>query len=213
MSFWMNNIKKYFKQSPITISLISICVIVYIISFLRYGLEMDALEGLEFVGFNPLYIYLYNDYYRIVTSQFMHYGLMHLIVNTYSLFGIGMFIESVFSKKDFMIIIISALVSTTGIPYLLFLINGFEAQVVSGGISGVVFGLIGSLGALAVIYKDVFMHVFKQLSSNLILMLIISFIVPSVSLSGHLSGLAGGFISTFIIVILKKNKRKNNLVN
>jgi rhomboid protease GluP len=209
----MNNIKKYFEKSPITSLLIAICVVSYIISFLKYGIEMNALDGLEFGGYNPLYVYVYNEYYRIISSQFIHFGIIHLIMNCYSLFGIGMFIESVFSKNKFLIITISSLIATTGIPYLLFLINGFEANVVSGGISGVVFGMIGALAALAIVYKDVFLHVFKQLSSNLILMLVISFIVPSVSLSGHLSGFVGGFISTYIIIYFKNKKTKDTLLN
>lgn len=209
----MNNIKRYFKKSPVTFSLITICVVCYVISFIRYGIEMSAMEGLEFGGYNPLYVYFNHEYFRIITSQFIHFGLMHLLMNCYSLYGIGMFIESVFSKNKFIIITISSLIATTGIPYLLFLINGFEANVVSGGISGVVFGMIGALAALAIVYKDVFLHVFKQLSSNLILMLIISFIVPSVSLSGHLSGFIGGFISTYIIIYLKNKKTKKTLLN
>lgn len=209
----MNNLKQYFKKSPITCSLIAVCIISYIISFFKYGIEMSALESLEFGGYNPLYVYYNNEYYRIITSQFIHYGLIHLAMNCYSLFGIGMFIESVFSKKNFTIITISSFVSTTGIPYLLFLMNGFEANVVSGGISGVVFGMIGSLAALAFVYKDVFLHIFKQLSSNLILMLLISFLVPSVSLSGHVSGLIGGFISTYVIISIKNKKVKETLLN
>ena len=209
----MNNIYKYFKRSPITSFLIAICIIVYLISFLRYGIEMNALEGIEFGGYNPIYVYAFNEYYRIITSQFIHFGLMHLLMNVYSLYGIGSFIESAFSRKNFMIITISSLLATTGIPYILFLINGFEANTVCGGISGLVFGMIGSLGALAIIYKNIFMRVFKQLSTNLILMLVISFLIPSVSLSGHLSGLVGGFVSTYIIINLKNIKRKERLIN
>lgn len=209
----MNNINIYFRKNPITSVLIAACVIVYFISFIRYGIEMSALEGIEFGGYNPLYVFVYNEYYRIISSQFIHFGILHLLMNVYSLSGIGSFIESVFSKKSFLIIVISSLLTTTGLPYMLFLINGFEATTVSGGISGLVFGMIGSLGALAIVYKDIFMRIFKQLSSNLILMLIISFVVPSVSLSGHLSGLIGGFVSTYIIIYFKNKKIKETLIN
>ena len=209
----MNNIKQHLQKSPITCSLIIICIIVYLISFMKYGIEMNALQGLDFGGYNPLYVFVYNEYYRIITSQFIHFGLMHLIMNCYSLYGIGAFIESVFSKNKFTIIIISSLIATTGLPYLLFLFNGFEANTVSGGISGLVFGMIGALAALAIVYKDVFLRIFKQLSSNLILMLVISFLVPSVSLSGHLSGFIGGFVSAYIIIFIKSKKTKKTLIN
>ena len=75
-----------------------------------------------------------------------------------------MFVESVLKTKKYLIVIIVSALTTSGLPYLLYLINGFEVDVVSGGISGVIFGVIGSLGALAMFYKDVFLSIFKQLT-------------------------------------------------
>ena len=78
-----------------------------------------------------------------------------------------------------------------------------------GGISGVVFGLIGSLLALSVLYGDVYSYLFKQIVSSVVLMLFISVAVPSISLVGHLGGMIGGCCN----VCFRKDrfkKRKNN---
>lgn len=211
----MEEILEKYKKCPITIGLIFICIVVYILSVFVYGPTMDAQQGLRFGAYNPLFVSWYHDYYRLLTANFVHFGLLHIVVNCYSLYGLGMFVESVLKTKKYLIVIIVSALTTSGLPYLLYLINGFEVDVVSGGISGVIFGVIGSLGALAMVYKDVFLSIFKQLTPNLIAMLFISFLVPSISLSGHVSGLIGGFVSTYILLNKKsKNKsRYNDLLN
>lgn len=204
----MNELLYKYKKSPITYSVIGICIVVYVVSVLMYGVEMSAYEGLTFGGYNPLLVAFGGDYYRLITANFIHFGLLHIVVNCYSMLGLGVFIENTLSRVEYIIILGVSALFTTLLPFVLFLINGFEANVVSGGISGVIFGLVGSLGALALCYKDVFMTVFKQLAPNVTMMLVISFIVPSISLSGHVSGMIGGFVATYIILKLKR-KQKN----
>lgn len=211
----LNELKRKFKKFPITISLIGICVVVYVISFVLFGEEMNTQEGLVMGAYNPLYVYYKHEIYRLFTANFIHFGLLHIAVNCYSLYGLGMFIEASLKTKKYVIVLLISALATTTLPFLLFLLNGFGVYSVSGGISGVIFGLIGALGALALKYRQVFMDVFKQLAPNVILMLVISFVVPSISMSGHLSGLIGGFVSTYVILNIKPKKKNpyRDLVN
>lgn len=206
MNSMLNRFLWKYKSFPITISLICLCILVYAMSFVWFGEEMNALEGLYFGGFNPVYIQLSHEYYRLLSANFIHFGILHLAVNCYSLYGLGLFIEKSLGLKKYLILILVSALTTTGLPYLFYLITGYGANVVSGGISGVIFGLIGALGALALRYKYIYMDIFKQLAANIILMLIISFIIPSISLSGHLAGLIGGFVCTYILLIIKHQK-------
>ena len=77
MSSWMNNmlneLKRKFKKFPITISLIGICVVVYIISFVLFGEEMNTQEGLVMGAYNPLYVYYKHEIYRLFTANFIHH--------------------------------------------------------------------------------------------------------------------------------------------
>lgn len=205
----LDELKRKYKKTPITLGLIAVCVIVYLISFVLFGETMNVFQAMSFGGYNPLYVSYKHEYFRLITANFIHFGLLHIVVNCYSLYGIGMFIESALKKKKYMIVLAVSALTTTGLPYLLFLFNGFEANTISGGISGVIFGLIGALGALALKYRDVFMDVFKQLAPNVIMMLVISFVVPSISWSGHVSGLIGGFVSTYLLLNIKPQKNKN----
>lgn len=69
-----------YKDCIITYGLMGICIIVYLYTTLRYGVEMSAMEGIEVGGFNPLYIYYNHEYFRFITANFIHFGLMHIFV-------------------------------------------------------------------------------------------------------------------------------------
>ena len=50
-----------YKDCIITYGLMGICIIVYLYTTLRYGIEMSAMEGIEVGGFNPfLFIIIMN---------------------------------------------------------------------------------------------------------------------------------------------------------
>lgn len=208
-----NRFMNQYKKTPITLSLIVICVVVYIISFLLYGEEMNVYEGISFGAYTPLFVQFNHEYYRLITANFIHFGLLHLIINCYSLYGLGIFIEVSLKKKNYLIVLLISGLATTGLSYILYLLFGFGAQTVSAGISGIIFGLIGALGALALYYKNVFMDIFKQLAPNVILMLVISLIVPSISMSGHIFGLIGGFVSTWVLLNKPFQKKSRDLLN
>lgn len=197
--------RKDYKNYPITTSLIVISVIVYLLSFILYGPTMNAYQALHLGAYNGFYVQHTHEYYRFITSNFIHFGILHIVVNCYSLYGLGVFIEKVLGKTRYLIVVAIAALATNGLPYLLYLYNGFEGSSVSGGISGIIFGLIGALGALALLYRDIFMHIWRSLLPNLIFMLLISFFVPEISLSGHVSGFIGGFIATYILLNQKRH--------
>ncbi len=146
MNKQINPIFENYKRFPITYSLILLCIVVYIFSFFLYGEEMNAYEALTLGAYNPIYVYVEHQYWRLLTSHFIHFGLLHIVLNCYSLYGLGIFIESVLKKKKYLIMLLISAISTTGLGYLLFLMNGYGIDTVSGGISGIIFGLIGGLG-------------------------------------------------------------------
>ena len=67
MNNMLNELKRKFKKFPITISLIGICVVVYVISFVLFGEEMNTQEGLVMGAYNPLYVYYKHEIYRLLS--------------------------------------------------------------------------------------------------------------------------------------------------
>ena len=79
-----------YKIYKITYFLMAVNVITYLYTSLKYGLSMSAMQGIQVGGFNPLYVYYYHEYYRLITANFIHFGLMHIFCNVYSLYNLGM---------------------------------------------------------------------------------------------------------------------------
>ena len=63
-----------YKIYKITYFLMAVNVITYLYTSLKYGLSMSAMAmGYKLVGFNPLYVYYYHEYYRLITANFIHF--------------------------------------------------------------------------------------------------------------------------------------------
>ena len=98
----MNNIKKY----PVTYTLLALCIMTYIATTLLLSIDMNAMQGLAAGGFNPYYVHVTHQYYRLITANFIHFGLMHIVVNCYSLFDLSCFAEYLIGTKKYIIVIL-----------------------------------------------------------------------------------------------------------
>ncbi len=187
------------KNCPVTWGLIGICVLVYIYTSIRYSFSMNAMQGIEAGAYIPLLITTRHEYYRLITANFIHFGISHILLNMLSLYNVGPFIERIYGRNRYLLLIAGSALGTTGIPYLFTLITNSNPMVVSGGASGIILGLLGGLCYLSLRYKGLYKAAFSSVVPSLVMIALISVIVPSVSLSGHLGGFAGGLITTFLI--------------
>lgn len=199
------------KKYNITQILIGICIVVYLATSFTFSMTMDASQGVLAGGFFPPYVKYFNQYYRLITANFIHFGIIHLLVNCYSLYNIGSFIELVFKKKQCLIIIVFSMISTTLLPYILYLLFGVGGNTVSGGISGIICGLVGSVCYLGLKYRGVYYQVYRKILPSIIFMVFLSVSLAGISLLGHLGGFIGGVIGTYVAIKFKD--RKQNLYN
>ena len=143
---------------------------------------------------SPASVLQYHEYWRIVTSAFLHGGLMHIFVNMMSLWFLGRFIEyAAGSTRMFMIYAVSLVASGLGVIYL----SGPDTATL--GASGAIFGLFGALFAIGLKLGRPGMQLVKDNLGILILNLVITFAVPGISWQAHMSGLLAGFILTLAI--------------
>lgn len=127
-----------------------------------------------------------NEWWRVFTGGFLHHGVLHLAVNMFSLYILGLALEQSLAKIPFMAVYLSSLVSGS-FGALIETPNSLVA-----GASGAIFGLMGALAAL---YLAQGMGLFQTAIGPLLAInLVISFTVRSVSLGGHIGGLIGGFL-------------------
>ena len=130
------------------------------------SMDMNAMQGLACGGFNPYYVQVTHQYYRLITANFIHFGLMHIVVNCYSMYNLSCFVEYLMGSKKYLIVILASMLSTTGLPYIAYLLLGIGAHTVSGGISGVIFGIIGAIGALYLFYPTQLRDIARNLGMN-----------------------------------------------
>jgi len=131
------------------------------------------------------------QWWRLLTSCFVHAGLLHIAFNMWAFWGLGLFVEKLLGRTRFLF------------AYLLAGLGGAVASVwwhpfaVSVGASGAIFGVAGILVALLRFGKVTGEVAYLKAHSRSILAfigynLIFGFISPHVDNSAHLGGLATG---------------------
>lgn len=142
----------------------------------------------------PAAVLVDHQWWRIVTSAFIHGGLMHIFVNMISLWSLGRFVEYIAGSTRMLIIyVISMIAAGLGIVYF----SPPDAATV--GASGAIFGLFGALFAMGFKLGPRGMQLVRDNTGILVLNLIITFTVPAISWQAHVSGLITGFIVTLLI--------------
>jgi membrane associated rhomboid family serine protease len=164
----------------VTFSLIGLCVVVY-------GLEM--LRGIEAVSADwamwPVGIALDNEYYRLVTSMFVHYSLLHIGFNMLVLWMLGPQLEQVLGHVRFSVLY---LVAGLGGSVASFWFS--DPRVLAAGASGAIFGL---MGAYVVVGKALRADV-TQVLGLIAVNIVIGFAVPNTDWRAHLGGLVTGAV-------------------
>lgn len=133
-----------------------------------------------------------HEWYRIVTSGFLHWGMVHLLFNMYALWNIGPVVERAIGRVAYAIVYASALVGGSAGALLV------KPNAITAGASGAIFGL---LGALVVLYRRAGVDIMRSgLGLTLGLNLLITFTIPQISIGGHVGGFVGGIASAWLIV-------------
>jgi len=133
----------------------------------------------------------HGEWWRVLTSGFLHEGLLHIGFNMYILYLLGQMLEPALGRLRFAAIyFVSLLCGSLGA----LIVTPHKPTV---GASGAVFGL---LGAAAVEMRARQIPVFQSGVGGLIVLnLIITFAVPGISYGGHIGGLIGGALAALAL--------------
>ncbi len=85
-------------------------------------------------------------WWRLLSSQYVHLDMMHLLLNCYGIFVLGRFLERCYGARRMLVLYVAS--GTVG-SLASFLINPTPA----GGASGAVFGLVGGLVVFGIKYR------------------------------------------------------------
>jgi len=138
--------------------------------------QQGALQG---------YLTADGDYWRLLTSAFLHGSMPHLLFNMYALYLFGPFVERALGTARFVVAYLTSALAGSIVVYLL-----ADPATVTIGASGAVFGLFGM--ALLFLLKA------KQDVRTLLVLLAINAFIsvagPNISWEGHLGGFVAGVV-------------------
>ena len=128
------------------------------------------------------------QWWRLVTANFLHGGLLHILFNSWALFDVGAIVDQVFGTNRMLVIYFIGGVCG-------YLLSSFWSdQVPSIGASASICGLVGAMIALGVRHRnpmgDAIRGAFVRWA---VYILVMGFIIPHVDNAAHIGGLAGGF--------------------
>ena len=143
------------------------------------------------------------QWYRIITSGFLHDGVFHLGFNCFALWIMGRSLEQFLGRFRFAALyFVSLLGGSVGVLLL-------EPNALAVGASGAIFGLFG---AMAIAQRAVGMSVWASgLGPILAFNLFLTFAVSRISVGGHVGGLVAGGLVGLIYVSMTRSKAPNSL--
>lgn len=174
------------KYPVVTYSLIALNVILYFIPLLFGAHDYEVYNfGLHYS------LVTSGEFYRLITSAFIHGSIFHLLCNCYALYVIGSQLESFLGKTKYLVVyFVSALCGN--LMSIVFMRESFSI-----GASGAIFGLMGSLVYFGYHYRVYLGNIIKsQIIPLICLNLILGFSLTGVDNFAHIGGLIGGFLIT-----------------
>lgn len=187
-----------FGAFPATAVLIAINVIVFLVEiaqgsggFYELGLSRFIVD---FALFGPSVAE--GEWYRLVTSGFLHAGIMHIGFNMLLLFFLGRLLEPALGTPRFLVLYFASLLAGSFGALIL------DPNALTYGASGAVFGLAG---AVFIIARGRGMDALAgEIGFLIVFNLVWSFLYPHISIGAHIGGLIGGVICALVIVAGEK---------
>jgi rhomboid protease GluP len=140
-------------------------------------------------GMKINFLIIKGEYWRLISSAFIHIGIMHLIFNMYGLYSLGTLVENIYGTKKYVLVYFSAALWGS-ISSFIFSTNP------SAGASGAIFGLLGAILFWGQKRPKILSTSF---GINIIIVLVFNlingFTTSGIDNYAHIGGLIGGFVA------------------
>ncbi|MDD6432094.1 MAG: rhomboid family intramembrane serine protease [Lactobacillaceae bacterium] len=183
--------------APVTIILVVIQVLVYLAMTLAGGSTNPAVL-VRFGALQPELLRA-GQWWRLITPVFVHIGFTHLLINSLTLYFLGLYIEQLFGHWRMLVIyFVSAIAGNLCSAYWL-------SGSLAAGASTAIFGLFGAFLMLGESFRDNL--AIRQLSRQFLILVLLNvgtdLLVPGIDLAGHIGGLFAGFLMAYVVAAPK----------
>jgi membrane associated rhomboid family serine protease/Tfp pilus assembly protein PilF len=206
----MNKTRPY-----VTWSLLALNIFIWFVMEASGGTE--NVNVLTVFGVNERIAIWNGEYWRLLSSMFIHIGLLHLAGNCLFLYLCGPLLELSYGHEKFLIIYILSgflgnILSLLGMKY--------SVTGISAGASGALFGILGALISFTIMERKVLpQKLYKSLIKNLIIIvvlnLLVGLIIPNIDILAHSGGFLAGLILGYILeneIYTDEKKKRNKLI-
>ena len=187
---WIETKKKQWISAGVTYFIIGLNILIFLLMSVAGGsTNQDIL-----IRFGAKVNTLVKDgqVWRLITSAFIHIGILHLGFNMYALWTLGPLAEEIFGHWRFLTIYLLSAVGGATASYL------FSPDL-SAGASGAIFGLLGALLANSWRHRQLWHN---GLGLNLLVVigvnLFFGLIQPGIDNYAHLGGLLVGLLNSLL---------------
>ncbi|WP_367110959.1 rhomboid family intramembrane serine protease [uncultured Psychrobacter sp.] len=211
-------IQQLLKTAPVTALLLTSFIGLYIVQFLT-GVDPNnpSTEALLLWGANALPYTMGDEPWRLVSSGFLHIGLMHLLFNGFAMYFFGQVAEPMFGSAKFLALFLLAVIGGNLLnSYITWqsILDGTGQPGLSAGASGGIMG-IGAALLIAALFKISVNGMVLNLKSLILIMginLVYGFAVPGIDNAGHIGGAITGLIIAlgFAIAYRQHSQDANN---
>ncbi len=194
-------------KRPVVTPVLIVLNLLFFLSMYLFGKgSTNVYTLLKFGAFQKDFV-LSGEFYRLITSAFLHIGIFHLLCNMYSLYVIGPELEGFFGKTKFLVLYLGSAFAGNLLS-MVFPGNG----TVSAGASGALFGLLGALVYFGYHYRVYLGSVMKsQIIPLIILNLGIGFAIPGINNMAHIGGLIGGILLAMAVGVPYKSTKADKI--
>lgn len=208
-------IQQLLKTAPVTTLLLISFIGLFIIQVLT-GVDANnpSTEALLKWGANALPFTMNEEPWRLVSSAFLHIGLMHLLFNGFAMYFFGQIAEPMFGSSKFLALFLLSAIGgnllNTQVTWLSIL-DGTGQVGLSAGASGGIMG-IGAALLIAAFFKISVNGLMLNLRSLLFIMginLVYGFAVPGIDNAGHIGGAITGLIIALAFAIAYRQRMTN----
>jgi membrane associated rhomboid family serine protease len=186
------------SDAIVTKILVAVNVVVYLITVAQ-GSGLNDPGGSLFYKWALFGPSVHNgDWWRLITSAFLHASVLHILFNMLALWWLGSPVEIALGRLRYLgLYLVSGLAGAAGALIA-------DPHTVTVGASGAIFGLLGA--GLILEWQAT-----GSLAGNYLVLIVInlaiSFAVPGISVGGHVGGLIGGILTTLAFTHLGRRAR------
>ena len=184
-------------------------IVINVLVFFLLSLRGDTESGYFMLQYGAMYEPLVtegHEYYRLITSLFLHFGIQHLLNNMVMLGALGYQLENEIGRIKFLLIYFISGIG--GNLCSLYWNVSHGEQIISAGASGAIFGLMGALLYIVAVNRG---RLGRLSGRGMLIMVALSLYFgmtsSGVDNSAHIGGLIWGILIT---VLLYRRKRMDH---